>query len=149
MIPGQGHFRGGHEIKVFLVVFVEVIGKLGQLPGPKDCFGLDHKGCVLFSVALLDMQIEHEGDQRSLEACPGTVEHVEARAGDFDAALEIDDTQSGAKFPMGLGFEIEFRDFARGFQNYIFALVDTVGRFIAGQVGYPRHHGGKFRLHLP
>lgn len=48
------------------MIFVQIIGKLGQLPSPKNRVCAHHKGRIFFCVSLLNMQIEHEGDQRPL-----------------------------------------------------------------------------------
>ena len=66
------------------------------------------KGSVFFAVALADVQVEHPGDQGALQARAGPAEHVEARAGDLDALLEVEDAQLGAQVPVGQGSEVEF-----------------------------------------
>jgi hypothetical protein len=83
MQPGQGHLRGGHHPQVFLVVAVQVVVELGQLPGGEQGLPFDHEREVLFQIALADVQVEHPGDEGALQARSGSVEHVEARAGDL------------------------------------------------------------------
>ncbi len=48
------------------------------------------------------MQLEHEGDERALEAGAGALEHVEAAARQLDAALEVDDAERLAQLPVWL-----------------------------------------------
>ena len=106
---------------------VEVVGKLGQLPGAEKRGRLDHEGRVLLGVALADVQVEHIGDQRPLEARPGAAEHVEARTGDLDAALEVDDAERRAQVPVRFRLEIEFRQLANRPEDHVlaFILADT------------------------
>ena len=56
---------------------------------------------------LLDVQIEHPGDQRPLQPRAGALQHVEARAAELDAALEVDDVQLRAEIPVRLRLEVE------------------------------------------
>ena len=51
------------------------------------------------------MLIQHEGDERALEAGAGTTEHVEAALSQLHATLEIDDVQGRAQIPVGLRLE--------------------------------------------
>ena len=82
---------------------------MGSCPAPNSVSLLHHERRVFFGVALADVQVEHPGDQRPLQARPRPAEHVEARAGDLDALLEIDDAQRRTQVPVRLGLEIEAR----------------------------------------
>ena len=48
------------------MVFIKIIGELGQLSRPEHRLGLDHEGQVFFRVALADVQVEHVGNQGAL-----------------------------------------------------------------------------------
>ncbi|MBA7681064.1 hypothetical protein ES703_89392 [subsurface metagenome] len=65
---GEGYLGGADEPKVVLVIVVDVIGELGQLSRADHALPLDHKGRVYLLVAVLaGMQVEHEGDEGSLQ----------------------------------------------------------------------------------
>ena len=57
------------------------------------------------------MHVDHEADKGALHAGAHASEHVEARAGDFDAAVEVDHAGGGAQVPVRLGLKVEL---ARG-----------------------------------
>ena len=76
------------------MILVQVVGKFGQLSRAVDRLGLDHERQVLLGIALTDVQVEHPGDQGTLQACTRATQHVEARTGDLRPALEVNDTES-------------------------------------------------------
>ena len=65
------------------------------------------------------MQIEHEGDQGTLQLRARAVQHVEARSGDLGAALEVDDAEGRAEVPVRHGREVELPRFADGLEQHI------------------------------
>ena len=112
--PVSGTSAVGTKYKSSSMILVEIVGELGQLPRAVDRGGLDHEGQVLLAVALADVQVEHPGDQRALQARARAAQNVEARAGQLGAALEVDDAQSRAEVPVRLGCEVEFARLADG-----------------------------------
>ena len=115
---------------------------LGSCPAPNRVSPLTMKGSVFLGVALADVQVEHPGDQRALQARAGAAEHVEARAGHLDAALEVDDAQRRAQVPVRFGLEVELRDLADRAQDDILVLVladrACAGRGVLGMVASDR-----------
>ena len=79
---GDGNLGGGDEPVVVVFVFAarggfrvgigaaeQVLGKLGQLAGAEERLGIDHERRQHFGVAvLLRVHVEHEADERALEA---------------------------------------------------------------------------------
>ena len=102
MQAGQRNLGGGHQVQVLLVVLVQVVGELGQLARAEDRLGLDHEGQVAFLVALAAVQVQHERDQGALQLRAGAVQHIESRAGDLGAALEVDDAKRRSQIPVWL-----------------------------------------------
>ena len=135
MQPGQRHLGGRHHPQVFLVVVVQVVAELGQLPGAEQGLRLDHEGGVLLGVALADVQVEHPGDQGALQARPGPAEHVEARTGDLDALLKVEDAQRRAQIPVRLGLEVKFGQLAHRAQDDVLAVILAIGRARVGDIG--------------
>src|SRR5688500_5056356 len=66
MQSGQRHFSGRYEIKILFMILVKIIGKFRQLTCAEDGGCFDHKGKILFRVALSYVQIKHEAYQVAL-----------------------------------------------------------------------------------
>ena len=80
----------------------------GRLPVPTRHSRLHHGRRVDLGVAVLrGVQVEHPRDQRALQPRAPALEHVEARARDLHAALEVDDAERGAELPVRLRREVE------------------------------------------
>ena len=145
---GDGHLGGGHHPEVLLRVVVEVVAELGELPGGEEGLGLDHEGQVLLAVALADVQVEHPGDEGALEAGAGPAEDVEARAGDLDALLEVEDAELGAQLPVRQGGEVECLGLAHGADGFVVVLAVAVGNGSVDQVGDGRNERGEVFIDL-
>src|SRR5688572_17103349 len=103
------------------MVLIEIIGKLGQLSRAEYRLILHHKGKILFSVALSNVQVEHKGDQRALQPRARTTQHIEARTCDLGATLKVKDAQCGTQIPMRLWLKVKFRELAnRAKHNILF-----------------------------
>ncbi len=99
----QRHLRRRHEPEVLLGVVVEVVAELRELARVPHRLFLDHRRQVHLRVAVLvDVQLEHEGDQRALQPRAGALEHVEAAAGQLRPALEVDDVERLAQLVVRL-----------------------------------------------
>src|SRR6185369_5713285 len=99
--------RRRHPVVIFLGVAIEVLAELRQLRRADEALALDHLRRVDLAVALLDVNVDHPADERALQARPNAAQEVEARAGDLDAALEVDDPELGPEIPVRLGREGE------------------------------------------
>ena len=79
--------------------------------------------------------VEHEADEGSFEA--GTCAHVdgEARTAELGGALEVEDAELFAEFPVRFGSEIEVRLFAPGLDGDVVFFGLAGGDFVARQVG--------------
>ncbi len=87
----------------------QIFGELRQLAGSVKARRIDHEGRQHFGIAVFPrMGIEHEIHQGTFELRPQAPIHRKARASDFGGALQIQDSQLGAQFPMRLGREIKF-----------------------------------------
>ncbi|MPM83843.1 hypothetical protein SDC9_130912 [bioreactor metagenome] len=136
---GEGNLGGGNHPQVFFNVVIQVVYKLGQLAGRVQGFGFDHEGGVAFFIALAVVQVQHERDEGTFQACAGTVEDIKAGTGQLDATVKINDAQFGAQFPMGQGFKVKILLLAFHTQNDILAVVLAVGGGGVGQVGHGRN----------
>ena len=114
----------------------KVLGKLGQLAGAEERFGVDHERRQHFFVAvLLGVHVEHEADQRALQPRPRAHVDGKARAGELGRAFEIENAEGFADLPVRLGREIEFLRLAPGFDGFVVGFGDADGHFVAGEVG--------------
>ena len=95
---------------------------------------------------LARVQVEHESDQGALQAGAGAAQHVEARAGELDAALEVDDAERLAELPVRSRRETELASRARGPHHDVLRLVrsDRYVRF--GQVRHFEEQRVQLRL---
>ena len=110
MQVGKHDLSRGDEIEVRVHV-VEVVLELGQLAGTEERLAVGDDGQPPLLEAGLDMHVDHEADEGALHAGAQATERVEARTGDLDAAVEVDDSQVRAKVPVRLCLEVEL---ARG-----------------------------------
>ena len=69
------------------------------------------------------MQIEQQRDQGTLQPRTLATQHVKARSGDLDAALEIEDAELGPELPMGPRLERECARFALHAHLDVFGFV--------------------------
>ena len=69
------------------------------------------------------MEIEHKGDQSTLQTSAGTTQHIEARAGDLRAAFKINNAEGRAKIPVGFRLEVKLLLFSHRPQDDIIVLV--------------------------
>ena len=144
---GDRDLRRGDHPEIVLGVVVDVVGELRQLPGAVDALLLDQVRRVDLGVAVLArVQIEHPGDQRALQAGPLALEDVEARAGDLDAAIEVDNVEIDTDLPMRPRREPEAARLAFAAQYRVGAVVgaDRDGRI--REVGHLEHEALELRL---
>ncbi len=127
------HLGRRDEEEVALLDPKGVLLKLRKLAGSR------HRGTIYelrrhdFGVAVLaDMQIHHEVDERALEPRSGSLQEDEARPGDLDRALEVDDAE-----PLGHFVVRPHLEAVR------FAALDAPGadRHVAGGIFPFRHQG--------
>jgi hypothetical protein len=81
------------------------------------------------------VQIQHEVDQRSLEACAQTGQTREARAGDLRRALEVENAKCGPELPVRPRLEVERSRLA------VAPHLDVVRRARAGWHAFMRQIG--------
>ena len=109
---------------------------MGKLPGAEEALRIDHEGRQDLGVAvLLGVHVEHEADERTLEARAGAHVDGKSRAAELGSAFQIENAELLAEFPVRLGGEVELRLFAPGLDGDVvfFGLAD--GDFVAGEVG--------------
>ena len=128
---------------------VQVILELGQLTGAEHGIFLDHEWGVLLGISLTDVQVEHPGDQGTLQARPCSAEHVETRAGDLHPLLEVQDVQCGSQIPVGFRLEVEFGDLTHTPQHHVLTVILPVGRARIRDVGDTRQDGIQLFLGSP
>src|SRR6266487_1332204 len=73
----QWYLSSGYEIKIFFVVFIEIISKLWQLTRAEHSRCSDHKRKIFFSIALPNVKVEHERNQGALQSRARTIQHIE------------------------------------------------------------------------
>src|SRR5205823_4944558 len=74
---GERRFSGRDEPEVLFRVVVKVLPKLGQVAGAEEVFFAHDKGWVDLGVAVLaGVDIEHEVDERTLEAGARALEDI-------------------------------------------------------------------------
>ncbi len=122
-------FGGGNEPEIlFAVRHAEGIGaELRQLPRSVHRIGIHQVRRKNFGVPVLaGVQIEHEIGERTFEFGAQVPVDGEARAGEFHGALQVENAEFGAEFPVRLGSEIEFRRRApaAGFDIVVGAVAD-------------------------
>ena len=137
---GERHLGRRHHPQVVLNIVIQVIGELGQLPRAEERGRLDHERRIFFSVALAGVQVKHPGDQGALQARSRAAQHVEARAGDLDAALEVEDAERRSQVPVGFRLEIVFGQLPDRLDDDIFVLILAEGNARVGEVGDGRRH---------
>src|SRR5437773_888548 len=144
---GDRHLGRGDEPQVLLGVAVEVVAELGEVPGADQALALHHRRRVDLDVAVLArVEVEHPGDERALEARARAAQHVEARAGDLDAALEVDDAELRPQVPVRERREIEAARLAHAAHDHVRGLVGTDGHVGVRQVGHLEHAALEVRL---
>ena len=88
----------------------QILLELRQVARAGQRRGVHQERRLDFGVAVLArVEIEHEVDERAGEPRAGAHQHGEARAGHAGGALEIQDAERGAEFPVRLRFEVERR----------------------------------------
>src|SRR5882757_3476236 len=101
METGQWHLGSWDEPEIIFVVVVHRVGVLRQMPGAGDGLAIHHQGRNYLEVTLLlSLDIEHPRDQRAFESRTRAAQDIETRPGEFHAAIEIDDPEILAEFPM-------------------------------------------------
>jgi hypothetical protein len=121
---GDRHLGGGDEPEVLADVAIEVVAELGQVAGADQAVAADHEGRQNLAVAVLvGVQVEHEADERALQAGAPTLEHVETAARELHAAVEVDDAPARAEIPVRLRRKGEFAFLALLAHDAILALV--------------------------
>ena len=100
----QLHLGRGNEVEA-LGGMEEILLELRQLARARERGGVGKRRHPPLLVAAGGVLIQHEGDERALEAGAGTTEHVEAALSQLHATLEIDDVQGRAQIPVGLRLE--------------------------------------------
>jgi hypothetical protein len=104
---GDRHLGGGDEPEVLDRVPVQVLAEFREVAGAHQAFTADHHRRQDLGVAVLaGVKIQHEADEGALQPGPPGLQHVEARARDFDPPIEVDDPPAGAEIPVGLRGEV-------------------------------------------
>ena len=136
---GHRYLSRRDQPQVVLDVTVQRFGEFGQAAGAEQALLAHHKGHVDLVVALPDMDVQHPGDQRSLQARAQSLQHVEAASRQLDAALKVDNAQCLAQFPVWSRFEVESAQRAFSAHHHVFAVV--LADWYAGQrqVGNAAH----------
>ena len=84
---------------------------------------------------LLGVHVEHEADERALEA--GARAHVDGEpcSAELGGALKVEDAELLAEFPVRLGREVEVRLLAPRLDGDVIFLGFADGDLVAGKVG--------------
>src|SRR5690606_15241963 len=105
----DGHFCSRNQVQVVFVYKIHLPFLVGQLAGTiPGCF-IHHNGRLDLFVTILFRLIEEEVDQCTLEFSSFAFVNGEARAGDFDTQIEIDDVVFLYQLPMWKGGSSQLR----------------------------------------
>ena len=155
---GERDFGGGDEpvvvvlelawdVGAFVVGVKEVFGEFGEAAGAEEGAGVDEGGWEDLDVAVLaGVEVEHEVGKCAFEAGAGAKVDDEAGAGDFGGALEVENAEGLAEFPVGLGGKGEGAGFAPGFNELILVLGGAWGDVVGGEVGEGFEEGAEFGI---
>lgn len=98
---------GRDEVKVIFRAVINLVAKLGQLTGADEAFWTDKVRRVDLRVAVLAaVEIEQKVDQCTLQARSRSTINDESAARDFDASLEVQHAERGAKHGVVLRLEV-------------------------------------------
>ena len=149
---GDGNLGGGNEPVVVILELAagdgfgvgipaaeEVFGKFGQLASAEEGLAVNHERRQHFGIAVFGrVQVKHEADQRPFEPCSSAHVDREPRATQLGCAFQVENAERLAQFPMRLGLEVEFRNFAPGLHCEVVGLGLANRHFVMGEVGYAR-----------
>ena len=146
----QRHFRRWDKEKILILGLVEVVLEFRQLSRPLQRAAVDEFGDAHLRKAAFAVEVEHEVDERALQARPHVVHDGEAAVGDLDAALEVDPAVLFGQFPVLLRGEIENARREHFCDLDVVVLVRTVGNVGIGHVrdAHRQRVKGGFRFAL-
>ena len=149
------HFGGRDQVIILLPFQGEQIGlELRQLARAHQTGGIDEVGDVGFGIAMLArVQVEHELDQRAVQARQRSGHQRKPGAGDLAGRFEIEHPERFAEVGVVLGVEIKLSRLAPAADFDVAALVFAVRHAVVRQVGEtesdlddPRLDRGQLRL---
>ena len=107
VVGGERHLGGRDQEQVDARIAEHRIGEFGELPGREHRRAQHEIRHPEFEVAVARGPVQEKGGDRAREARTGAAQHGEAATGELRRALEIDDAQRLAQFPVWLGGEVE------------------------------------------
>ena len=120
------NLRRRDQEEVLLRDVEHVLFKFRKLSGSRHRHSVHHERRKDLCVSvLLRMQVEHEVDDRSLQACSQSLVDRESGAGDLGGSLEIEDVQILSDIPVGLLFKIKYTRFAPFPEFHVVAVVEA------------------------
>jgi hypothetical protein len=131
---GEHDLSRGNEVHAAAHV-IEVLVELGQLARAKEGVVVGDDGRPPLGETSLHVGVDEEVDERALHEGARAAKKVEARAGELDAALEVDHAGSGAKVPVRLGLEVELRGLAPATNLGVIGVVNAIRHGLVGDVG--------------
>ena len=136
---GERHLGRGDEREPVALDAVVLVLELGELPGAGHAVVVDDEGAEDLGVAvLLRVEVQHEVDDGPLHPRREPHVHVEARAGELHAPLEVEDAHLDAEVVVRLRREGEFRLFAPGAHHRVVLFALSFGDRRVEEVGHAR-----------
>lgn len=134
MEVGERDFRGGGEKDGSVFQTIHIFLELGELAGALHALTAHEARGPDFGIAVPGgVEVEHEGDERPLEACAGSRVTGEAGAADFCGALEVYEVKALGDGDMV--FALGSPDVSPAADFLIIVGGGAVGGVIVGEIG--------------
>ena len=88
---------------------------------------------------LIDMQVQHPGDECPAQARSGPAQHGEHGAGQLGCSWEVQDTEVFAKLPVWSRREVERLRCTPRADNHVVVIVGAYGHRLVWQIGQLQH----------
>lgn len=137
---GHRHLGGGDQVEVVEVGMVHLALLVGELARAQSAGLIDHEGRLHLGIARLAGLVEEEGFQRALEAGHLADIDGEARTGDLDAEVEIDEVELLQQIPVTKGAFGKIGLHAAFLHHHVATGIAALGHLVGGYVGDGEQH---------
>ena len=99
-VVGVFELAARRRLRIRIRAAKQILGKLGQLPRPEQAAAVHHERRQHFGVSvLLRVQVQHEPDQRPLQARPRAHVHRKPRPAQLGRAFQVQNPQRSRRSP--------------------------------------------------
>ena len=145
---GHRHLGGGDEVEIVHLAVVHLALLVWQLARAVAGSLIDHRRRLYLLVAGLDSLVEEEVDQRPLQASALAGVDGEARAGDLDTEVEIDEVVFLGELPVRQRSLGDGAHAATLLLHHIVGGVQALGHLGIGNIGDVEQQAGHLLLRL-